>query len=74
MKALMTEDGKLTIPQELRDRMGLSSQTVLNLYEENGRLVLEKVVDADALSRVIGCLKSDLSTDEIMAYIRGRTP
>ena len=71
MKTLMTEDGNLTIPQELREKMGLTSQTVLELHEENGRLIIDKAVEDDPVSRVMGCLKSDLSTDEMMAYIRG---
>lgn len=71
MKALMADDGNLTIPQELREKLGISSQTVLNLYEENGRLVIDKVLEDDPVSRVMGCLKSDLSTDEMMALIRG---
>lgn len=71
MKTLMADDGNLTIPQELREKLGISSQTVLNLYEENGRIIIDKVLEDDPVSRVMGCLKSDLSTDEMMAFIRG---
>ncbi len=71
MKTLMADDGNLTIPRELREKLGISSQTVLNLYEENGRLIIDKVLEDDPVSRVMGCLKSDLSTDEMMAFIRG---
>jgi len=71
MKTLKADDGNLTIPQELREKLGISSQTALNLYEENGRIIIDKVLEDDPVSRVMGCLKSDLSTDEMMAFIRG---
>lgn len=71
MEAVVAESGHVIIPEELRRRLGITSQTILDFREEDGKLVAVKVLHDDAVSRVIGCLKSDLSTDEIMAYIRG---
>lgn len=71
MEAIVDESGEVTIPEELRKKLGITSKTVLDFREENGKLVAVKVLQDDPVSRVMGRLQSDLSTDEIMAHIRG---
>jgi antitoxin PrlF len=72
MKARIAERGQVTIPKSLRERLGLEAGMELEFRAENGRLVAEKVVQQDSISRAIGCLKLDRPTDEIMAEFRGR--
>lgn len=71
METIVREDGNIAIPAELREELGFSAGTHLRLSVVDGNLILNKVQDDDPVSRVMGCLKSDLSSDEIMAYIRG---
>ena len=71
MKAVVADRGQVTIPKPLRDRLGIAPRTVLDFREENGRLVAEKAVQTDPVSRVYGCLSLGKSTDEIIAELRG---
>ncbi len=71
MKATIGERGQVTIPKAIRDRLGLSSGMVLEIHEENGVIMAEKVSAEDPVSKVRGCLKLDKSTDEILAELRG---
>ena len=70
MKAIVAERGQITIPKAIRDSLGLTPGVVLNLREENGRIVAEKVPLEDPFAKVLGCLTLDKSTDEILADLR----
>jgi antitoxin PrlF len=70
MKAIVADRGQVTIPKVLRDRLGITPRTVLNFREENGKLIAEKVQLSDPITSVLGCLKLDKSTDEILAAMR----
>jgi AbrB family looped-hinge helix DNA binding protein len=71
MKAVVADRGQVTIPKALRERLGIAPRTVLDFREENGRLVAEKAAQTDPVGQVLGCLKLDRSTDEILAEMRG---
>ena len=70
MVAVLADDGSITIPREVWESLGISAGARLDFSVQDGKIVLNRV-DDDPVSRVVGCLKSDLSSDEIMAYIRG---
>ncbi|MBF0135607.1 MAG: AbrB/MazE/SpoVT family DNA-binding domain-containing protein [Magnetococcus sp. DMHC-1] len=64
--------GQVTIPQALRERFGLLPHTEVEFVDRNGELVLIKN-SQDRQSRLCalrGQIKSSLSTDEIMAFLR----
>lgn len=71
MKAIVAERGQVTIPKALRDRLGITPKTVLDFQVENGKLVARKELPTDPVSRVLGCLSIDRSTDDILAELRG---
>ena len=71
MKAIVADRGQVTIPKALREQLGIGPRTVLNFHEENGKLVAEKVSPADPIESVVGCLKLDQPTDELIAALRG---
>jgi AbrB family looped-hinge helix DNA binding protein len=71
MKTTVGERGQITIPKAIRDRLGLTSGMVLEIREENGTILAEKVSLEDPISKAWGCLKLDKSTDEILADLRG---
>jgi len=73
MNAIVAERGQVTIPKPLRQRMGITPKTVLDFHEENGRLIVVKASGRDPVSRVMGCLKSNKTTDALMAVLRGKT-
>jgi AbrB family looped-hinge helix DNA binding protein len=77
----LTADGRITIPEHIRQQAGLSPGSELEIRFENGRLWLKKV-DADDLSKREKILQAiaqvegsatanlDLSTDDIMRMTR----
>ncbi|MDZ4858363.1 MAG: AbrB/MazE/SpoVT family DNA-binding domain-containing protein [Candidatus Hydrogenedentes bacterium] len=72
MKAIVADRGQVTIPKVLRDRLGITPRTVLEFREENGRLVAEKAILEDPVTKVLGCLKLKKSTDHLLDDLRGR--
>jgi len=73
MNAVVAERGQVTIPKLLRQRMGIAPKTVLDFHEENGRLIVVKASGRDPVSRVMGCLKLNRSTNALMEVLRGKT-
>ena len=71
MQAVVAERGQVTIPKLLRDRLGIRPQTILEFQEDHGRLIVEKELPADPVARVMGCLKLDEPTDQLMVELRG---
>ncbi len=71
MKAVVADRGQVTIPKELRDRLGIGPRTVLDFREEHGRLVVEKYLPTDPVTAVLGCLQLDGETDDFIAAMRG---
>ncbi len=71
MKSRVAERGQVTIPKELRDRLGVVPGTMLEFSEEHGRLIAVKLFRADPVAKVYGCLGRKFDTDAFMAEIRG---
>lgn len=71
MNAVVAERGQVTIPKRLRERLGIAPRTVVDFEEEGGRLILTKVVGADPVSRVLGCVRLERGTDEVLRELRG---
>ena len=76
MEAIVAERGQITLPKAVRDALGLTKGTTLNVELDGGRIILKKDV-TEALKRVRGKFKlaeGFTSTDEAMRAIRGRAP
>ena len=72
MKTIVSKMGKVTIPKTLRIQLGIRAGEVLEVKEEQGRLVISKVEPPpDAIDKLFGILKLGHSTDEIMEELRG---
>lgn len=71
MKAVVADRGQVTIPKVLRQRLGIRPRTVLDFREENGMLVARKAEENDAVAEVMGCLKINRTTDDILVDLRG---
>jgi len=72
MKSRVAERGQVTIPKRLRDRLGVKPGTVLEFSEERGRLIAVKSGGTDPVTEIQGCLGKKISTDAVMAQLRGR--
>lgn len=70
----MTAKGQVTIPKRLRDHLGLKpGSDVAFKLAQNGRVYLEVHDDPpeSRFARWRGSLKTSMTTDEIMALLRG---
>ena len=68
----ISERGQITIPQPLRERHGLLSDTSVEFVEQEGKLVLIKSPGerCRSLRALYGQIKTGRSTDDIMAMLR----
>ena len=78
MATKVTRKGQVTIPKPVRDHLGIvpGSQVAFRRAAD-GKVVVEKADGTQQPSRfaeVIGSAGPGLSTDEIMALLRGNEP
>lgn len=73
MKATVSENGQVTIPKALRDRLGIRPGVVLEFHDEGGRLVATKAMDADPVDALYGILPQSASTISFGACGESRT-
>ena len=76
MSAAVTSKGQVTIPKPVRDLLGIEPGTRVDFRRnENGEIVLSRADGTKArpsrFAKLRGSAKTDLSTDEIMALVRG---
>lgn len=77
MSTTVTRKGQVTIPKPVRDRLNLKPGNKVDFEPTpDGRFVLVKAGKRSAGSkgrfeRIRGILKSDMTTDELMALTRG---
>jgi AbrB family looped-hinge helix DNA binding protein len=67
----VTVDGRVTIPKQLRDRLGIAPGQELDFTDEDGRLVARKVRAKGAVDSVYGILADPRGTDTIVDELRG---
>lgn len=71
MKAKVAERGQVTIPQDLRKKLGIRSGTILDFKVNGHTLVAVKTENEDPITQVYGCLKKAINTDKIIFELRG---
>jgi AbrB family looped-hinge helix DNA binding protein len=66
----VTDRGQVTIPSEIRRRLGIGAGTKLRFHTDGGKLVAVKEALTDPVSRVYGVAGKG-STEKIMSQLRG---
>lgn len=70
----VTTKGQVTIPQDIREKLGITPATEVDFIEENGRVYLVKKKRAATRKRQFSTLRGvatvKMTTDEIMALTR----
>ncbi len=70
----VTTKGQVTIPQHIREKLGITPATEVDFVEEEGRIFLVKRKETNAairkFSRLRGSATVKMSTNEIMALTR----
>jgi AbrB family looped-hinge helix DNA binding protein len=71
MRTKVSEKGQITVPKQLRDRLGIRPGDELDAVDDGGRIVLSKAEPDDPVAAVYGILGTNLDTDAIMDELRG---
>lgn len=71
MKAVVSEKGQVTIPKQLRDRLGIEVGQELDFSDEDGRLVARKVRARSPVDALYGILALPEGTDAVLDDLRG---
>jgi len=70
----ITEKGQVTIPQPIRDALGLRPSSEVEFILEDDHAIVRKVVRADVVAERLACYKGaatgGMSTDDILALTR----
>ena len=66
----VTRKGQVTVPKELRERFGITSETDIEFREERGKLVLVKKGVRSALGRIRGKIKRLPVGNDVDDYLR----
>jgi AbrB family looped-hinge helix DNA binding protein len=70
----MTSKGQVTVPKRMREALGLKpGSEVVFEYQGNGKAVIRRAgkPPKSRFAKLRGTLKSDLTTDQILAMTRG---
>ncbi|MGD8721981.1 MAG: AbrB/MazE/SpoVT family DNA-binding domain-containing protein [Desulfobacterales bacterium] len=70
----VTTKGQVTIPQNIREKLGIFPATEIDFIEEQGRVYLVKIMRKTKTKRfkkLRGVATVKMTTDQIMALTRG---
>lgn len=70
----VTSKGQVTIPQDIREKLGITPRSEVDFVEENGKVYLVRKTPSESTSRFRafrGRATVELSTEEIMSLTRG---
>ncbi len=73
MKTIVSEKGQITIPKKVRDKLGITPGTVLEVDTDRGRLIAVKkqVVDVFQKWRGKGKIPGNMNVDDYLKKVRG---
>lgn len=71
----MTSKGQITLPKEVREKLGVSPGDELEFIEEDGEFLIRKRIGLSPFDRYLGYLrrKEGRDPDNIVRELRGHT-
>lgn len=72
--ARMTSKGQITVPKQVRDRLGVGQGEEVGFYEKNGIFFIKKNVPASPFDKWVGHLRGGKrkKTDTVVEEMRGK--
>lgn len=67
----MTSKGQVTIPIELRNKIGIKPGNYLEIKETEAGYVIQKQVDGNCLEKYVGILNNTTASDKVIKELRG---
>jgi len=74
VKSTISSKGQVTVPAEVRDRLGLVAGTAVEFMVREGEVIMRKRRVDDPIDRVYGTLRIDKTVDEAIEEMRGPGP
>ena len=74
MRAIVSRQGRVTIPKALRDQLGIQGGDVLAFEEHEGRLIATRVIGPDQITALYGTLRLRERTDDLIRRMRDPGP
>jgi len=71
MRTKITKKGQVTIPKDLRIKLGLKTGDYLVIRETSEGYLLEKELDEKRFNQYVGFLKHAGDTDQVIQELRG---
>jgi AbrB family looped-hinge helix DNA binding protein len=68
----VTRKGQVTIPKDIREKLGVRAGSTVRFKVVEGRCFVEKEVKENKIDRWMGYLKSKKRTDELIEELRGK--
>ncbi|MBW3660811.1 MAG: AbrB/MazE/SpoVT family DNA-binding domain-containing protein [Gemmatimonadetes bacterium] len=71
MKRKVTTKGQVTIPKEIRDRLGIHPGTEVEFKIEDRRVILRRVAAMDPIDALVGLIEEPIDVDAYLVESRG---
>ncbi len=68
----ITQKGQVTIPKDIRDKLGVKLGSSVRFSIVEGKCILEKEVEETKAEKWVGYLESHKRTDEFLEELRGK--
>lgn len=75
MKSKVSSKGQITLPVEVREKLGLATGTAVQIeFREGGVFLRKGAASAHPVDQAFGCLKLRKSVDALLDEMRGPRP
>lgn len=70
-KIKITSKGQVTIPKEVREKMGIKSGDYIEVRETKEGYMIRKAVDKEKIEKYVGISNKEENSDKIVKELRG---
>ena len=70
-KIKVTSKGQVTIPKDVREKMGIKPGDYLEIKEAKEGYIIKKKIDKEKLEKYVGILNKESKSDQMVEELRG---